>query len=275
MGNSRLTALLAALALCAIALFAAGCGDDDDDGAGGGDGGGGQTLTVGSDVPYPPFEQFGESKTEFTGFDVELVEAVAEKLGREAKFVDTSFDTIFRDLAQGKFDMVASATTITPEREKTVDFSDPYYLAEQAILVKEGSDVKSAEDLADMTVGVQQGTTGQEYVEEETEAGEVRPYPEGPDMVTPLRGGTIDAAVLDIPVAEKLAESQPGIEVSAEIKTGEEYGLVVQQGEEDLLDEVNEALQEIKDDGTLNDLYEKWLEVEAPQELLSATHEPS
>jgi len=275
MGNSRLTALLAALALCAIALFAAGCGDDDDDGAGGGDGGGGQTLTVGSDVPYPPFEQFGESKTEFTGFDVELVEAVAEKLGREAKFVDTSFDTIFRDLAQGKFDMVASATTITPEREKTVDFSDPYYLAEQAILVKEGSDVKSAEDLADMTVGVQQGTTGQEYVEEETEAGEVRPYPEGPDMVTPLRGGTIDAAVLDIPVAEKLAESQPGIEVSAEIKTGEEYGLVVQQGEEDLLDEVNEALQEIKDDGTLNDLYEKWLEVEAPQELLSATHEAS
>ena len=274
MGNSRLTALLAALALCAVAILAAGCGDDDDDSAGGGDGGGG-TLTVGSDVPYPPFEEFGESKTEFTGFDVELVEAVGEKIGREPDFVDTSFDTIFRDLAQGKFEMVASATTITPDREKTVDFSDPYYLAEQAILAKEGSDVKSIEDLSGLTVGVQQGTTGEEYVEEETDAGEVRSYPEGPDMVTPLRGGTIDAAVLDIPVAENLAAAGAGIEVSAEIKTGEEYGLVVPQGEEDLLNEVNEALQELKDDGTLNELYEKWLEVEAPQELLSATHEPS
>jgi polar amino acid transport system substrate-binding protein len=274
MGNSRLTALLAALALCAVAIFAAGCGDDDDDSAGGGDGGGG-TLTVGSDVPYPPFEEFGESKTEFTGFDVELVEAIGEKIDRQPDFVDTSFDTIFRDLAQGKFEMVASATTITPEREKTVDFSDPYYLAEQAILAKEGTDVKSIEDLSGLTVGVQQGTTGEEYVEEETDAGEVRSYPEGPDMVTPLRGGTIDAAVLDIPVAENLAAAGEGIEVSAEIKTGEEYGLVVPQGEEDLLNEVNEALQELKDDGTLNELYEKWLEVEAPQELLSATHEPS
>lgn len=274
MGKSRLMALLAALALCAAALFAAGCGDDDDDGTAGG-GNGGETLTVGSDVPYPPFEEFGKSKTEFTGFDVELVEAVADKIGRKAEFIDTSFDTIFRDLAQGKFDMVASATTITPEREKTVDFSDPYYLAEQAILVKEGSDVKTVEDLKGLTVGVQQGTTGEEFVEEEAEAGEVRSFPEGPDLITPLQGGTIEAAVLDIPVAENLADSQAGFEVSGEIKTGEEYGLVVPQGETDLLNEINEALQEIKDDGTLNELYEKWLEVEAPEELLTATHEPS
>jgi len=266
-------ALLAALALCAAAVFAVGCGDDDDDGGGGA--GGGETLTVGSDVPYPPFEEFGQSKTEFTGFDVELVEAVAEKLDRKAEFIDTSFDTIFRDLAQGKFEMVASATTITPEREKSVDFSDPYYLAEQAILTKAGSDIKSVDDLQGITVGVQQGTTGEEFVEEEAEAGEVRSFPEGPDLITPLQGGTIDAAVLDIPVAENLAKAQDGFEVAGEIKTGEEYGLVVQQGEEDLLSEVNEALQEIKDDGTLNELYEKWLEVEAPEELLTATHEPS
>jgi polar amino acid transport system substrate-binding protein len=274
MGDSPVKALLAALAVMALAVFAAGCGDDDDDGGGGaGDGGG--KITVGSDVPYPPFEEFGQSKTEFTGFDVELVEAVGEKIGRTPEFIDTSFDTIFRDLAQGKFEMVASATTITDEREKTVDFSDPYYLAEQAILVKQGSDVKTVDDLDGITVGAQQGTTGLEFVEEETDAGEVRSYPEGPDMVTPLRAGTIDAAVLDIPVAENLAGSQPDIEVAAEIKTGEEYGLVVSQGEEDLLSEVNDALQELKDDGTLGELYEKWLEVEVPEELLSATHEPS
>jgi polar amino acid transport system substrate-binding protein len=275
MSKPRSYLVVFVFALGAVSLLAAGCGDDDGGDTTGGGGGGGAALTVGSDVPYPPFEEFGESKTEFTGFDVELVEAVAEKLDREPEFIDTSFDTIFRDLAQGKFEMVASATTITDEREETVDFTDPYYLAEQAILVKEGSDVKTVADLDGITVGAQQGTTGEEFVEEETKASEVRSYPEGPDLVTPLNGGTIDAAVLDIPVAENLAASQAGIEVAAEIKTGEEYGLVVQQGEEDLLNEVNEALQEIKDDGTLNELYEKWLEVEAPEELLTATHEPS
>jgi polar amino acid transport system substrate-binding protein len=274
MSKPRSYLVVFVLALGALSLLAVGCGDDDGGDTTGG-GGGGATLTVGSDVPYPPFEEFGDSKTEFTGFDVELVEAVAEKLDREPEFIDTSFDTIFRDLAQGKFEMVASATTITDEREETVDFSDPYYLAEQAILVKEGSDVKTVADLDGITVGAQQGTTGEEFVEEETKASEVRSYPEGPDLVTPLNGGTIDAAVLDIPVAENLAASQPGFEVAAEIKTGEEYGLVVPQGEEELLDEVNEALQEIKDDGTLNELYEKWVEVEAPEELLTATHEPS
>jgi ABC-type amino acid transport substrate-binding protein len=274
MRSTRSSLLIVALALLALPLLAAGCGGGGDETTGGG-GGGGETLTVGSDVPYPPFEEFGKSESEFTGFDVELVEAVAEKLGREAEFIDTSFDTIFRDLAAGKFEMVASSTTITPEREETVDFSDPYYLAQQAILTKKGSDVKTVEDLNGITVGVQQGTTGEEFVEEETEAGEVRSFAQGPDMVTPLDGGTIDAAVLDIPVAENLAKKAPGLEVAAEIKTGEEYGLVVQQGEEELLDEVNEALQEIKDDGTLNELYEKWLEVPVPKELLSATHEPS
>src|SRR6476469_1096298 len=104
-----MSALLAAMAILAVALFAVGCGSSDDDSTGSGGGGGGEVLTIGSDVPYPPFEEFGNSKTEFKGFDIELVEAIAKKIGRTPEFKDTSFDTIFRDLAQGKFDMVASA----------------------------------------------------------------------------------------------------------------------------------------------------------------------
>src|SRR5690349_7211037 len=113
MGRSRQTLFILALALSAIAIIAAGCG-----GGGGSTTGeeGGEKLTVGSDVPYPPFEEFGKTKTEFKGFDVELVEAIGKKIGRTPEFQDTSFDTIFRDLAQGKFEMVASATTITEER---------------------------------------------------------------------------------------------------------------------------------------------------------------
>jgi polar amino acid transport system substrate-binding protein len=264
MSKSRLPASLLALAVGAVALFAAGCG--------GSGGGGGGTLTVGSDVPYPPFEEFGKSKTEFKGFDVELVEAIAAKLGRKVEFQDTSFETIFRDLAQGKFDMVASATTITPEREKTVDFTNPYYLAEQAILVKEGSKIDSVAKLNGATVAVQQGTTGQEFVKKETKPAELRPFPEGPDAVNALKAGTVEAVVIDLPVAQKAVEDSHGLEVSTAIPTEEEYGLVVKQGDKALLNELNEGLKEVEEDGTYTKIYRKWLHREPPKAIFSAKH---
>ena len=267
--KSRVSTLLAALTICALAAFAAGCGSSDDDTTGGG----GEKLTVGSDIPYPPFEQ-GKAPN-YEGFDVELMEAVAERMGREAVFQDTSFDTIFRDLAQGRFEAVASATTITDEREETVDFTNPYYFSEQAILVKDGSDIDSVKGLEGATVGVQQGTTGEEFVEEKGNAGELRPYPQGPDAVNALKSGVLDAVVLDIPVAENAVEAGGGIEISAAIPTEEEYGFVVPQGQEDLLEEMNEALDELKDDGTFTTIYEKWFKRAPTEALLSATHEAS
>ena len=171
---------LVALAVLAIAAFAAGCGSSDDDTTGGGGSGG--TLTVGSDIPYPPFEQ-GKPGS-YTGYDIELMEAIAGKLGRTAEFQDTSFDTIFRDLAQGRFEAVASATTITDDREETVDFTNPYYFSEQAILVKEGSEIDSVEKLSGTTVGVQQGTTGEEFVEEKVDEANSAPSPRAPTRST-------------------------------------------------------------------------------------------
>jgi ABC-type amino acid transport substrate-binding protein len=270
--KSRVSTLLAALTMFAIAIFAVGCGSSDDSTTGGG-GGGSETLTVGSDIPYPPFEQ-GKSPN-YTGFDVELLEAVAENTGREAEFQDTSFDTIFLDLAQGKFDAVASAATITDEREKTVDFTNPYYLSEQAILVEEGSDVDSVEGLSGITVGVQQGTTGQEFLDENGDAGEVRPYPQGPDAVNALKAGTVDAVVMDIPVAENAVNASSGLEVSAAIPTEEEYGFVVAQGDDELLEELNEGLKETIDDGTYAKVYEKWFKHAPPESIATATHKAS
>jgi polar amino acid transport system substrate-binding protein len=274
-GNSRPTVLLAAVAIAALALFAAGCGDDDDNGTTGGGGGGGAKLTVGSDVPYPPFEEFGANKSEFKGFDIELVEALAEKIGRQPEFIDTSFDTIFRDLAQGKFEMVASATTITDEREETVDFTNPYYLpSAQSILVTKGTTgITTAKDLDGKTVGVQQGTTGEEYVEEETDAGEVRTYPQGPDTIPALKAGTIDAVVIDRPVAERAIQKDSGIEISGGIETEEQYGFVVPQGDEELLDELNEALTEVIDSGEYETIYKKWFHKPVPPGVGTTTHE--
>jgi polar amino acid transport system substrate-binding protein len=276
-GNPRLAALLSAVAIAAFALLAAGCGDSDDDGTTGGEGGGGggEALTVGSDVPYPPFEEFGKSKSEFTGFDIELVEAIAEKIGRTPEFKDTSFDTIFRDLAQGKFDMVASATTITDEREETVDFTNPYYLpSAQSIVVKKGeSGLKTDKDLEGLVVGVQQGTTGEEYVEEEVKTKELRTYPQGPDTIPALKAGTIDAVVIDRPVAENIIAADSDLEISGGIETEEQYGFVVQQGDEELLDELNGALKEIIDSGEYETIYKKWFHKPVPPGIGTTTHE--
>lgn len=275
MSKTRLTALLAVFLLAFASLAVAGCGDSDDEttAGGGGGGGGGAPLTVGSDIPYPPFEM-GKAPN-YEGYDVELMEAVAEKLGRTAEFQDTAFDTIFRDLAQGRFEAVASATTITDEREETVDFTNPYYFSEQAILVKEGGDeLEDAEALSGLTVGVQQGTTGEEFVEEQVDADEMRSYPQGPDAVNALKSGVLDAVVIDIPVAENAVEAG-GVEVSAAIPTEESYGFVVPQGEEELLDEMNKALEELKDDGTFTQIYEKWFKRAPTKALLNATHEAS
>jgi len=274
MRKTRLTALMAVLLLALVSAVAVGCGGGSDttgsSGGGGGEGGG-EPLTVGSDIPYPPFEQ-GKSG-EYTGFDIELMEAIGEKIGRTPEFQDTSFETIFRDVQQGKFEAVISAATITEEREKAVDFSNPYYLSEQAVLVKEGSDVESLEDLEGKTVAVQQGTTGQELAKEELGGSEVRPYPEGPDAVNALKAGTVEGVIIDAPVAQNAVEKSGGVEIAEKVPTEEEYGIAVAQGETELLEEINKGLEEVLEDGTYKTIYEKWFKLEPPKAIFSATHE--
>ncbi|HEY0319143.1 MAG TPA: basic amino acid ABC transporter substrate-binding protein [Solirubrobacterales bacterium] len=271
MSKTRLSALFAVLLVAIASLLVAGCGGGGGSTTGGGGGGEEATLTVGSDIPYPPFEQGKPGN--YTGFDVDLMEAIAEKMGRTAEFQDTSFETIFRDVAQGKFEAVISAATITEEREKAVDFSNPYYLSEQAVLVKEGSDIKSLEDLEGKTVGVQQGTTGQELAKEKSGASEIRPYPEGPDAVNALKAGTVEAVIIDAPVAQNAVEKSGGVEIAEKVPTEEEYGIAVAQGETGLLDEINKGLEEVEKDGTYKKIYEKWFHLEPPKAIFSAKHE--
>jgi polar amino acid transport system substrate-binding protein len=273
--RTRFTALLAALAIIAMGAFVAGCGDDDDDG---GDGGGGDLgliqegqLLVGTDTPYPPFE-IGQPPN-ISGYDIEVVNAVAENLGLEVTYQDTSFDTIFRDLSQGKFDAVVAATTITPEREQKVDFSDPYYAADQALVVTPGSDIATVEDLAGATVGAQDGTTGEAYANDETDASDVRGFPEGPDAIQALKAGQVDATIIDQPVAQDALEKEGGIEIPTIIPTGELYGIPFAQDNDALRERVNEALKELKDDGTFDELYQKYFKIAPPEAVLTGTND--
>jgi ABC-type amino acid transport substrate-binding protein len=274
MRKTRLTALFAVLLLALASVVAIGCGGGSETTGGGSEtsaGGGGEPLTVGSDIPYPPFEQGKPGN--YTGFDVELMEAIGEKIGREPEFQDTSFETIFRDVGQGKFDAAMSAATITEEREKAVDFSNPYYLSEQAVLVKEGSPIKSLEDLEGKTVAAQQGTTGLELAKEEIGGSEIRPYPEGPDAINALKAGTVEGVIIDAPVAQHAVEEGGGIEIVEKVATEENYGIAVAQGETELLEEINKGLEEVEKDGTYTKIFTKWFHAPPPKAVFSATHE--
>jgi ABC-type amino acid transport substrate-binding protein len=289
MTKIRPAALFAALLLAIAALVVAGCGggsssssssstsEESSEGSGGAaeEAEGGEEeageevekLTVGSDIPYPPFEQKA-SGGGYTGFDVELMEAIGEEIGREAEFIDSSFETIFRDVAQGKFEAVMSAATITPEREKVVAFSDPYYLSEQAILVKEGSSIKGLADLKGLTVGAQQGTTGLELGKEKAEAGELRPYPEGPDAINALKAGTVEAVIIDAPVAANAVEETGGIEVAEKVPTEESYGIAVAKEDTELIEQINEGLSATVKNGKYAKVYEKWFHEAPPKAFL-------
>jgi len=271
--KTRIWSLLV-LAIGLIAAFAvAGCGDDDSTSGDGTTAAGDVqtitegTLTVGTDTPYPPFE-IGQPPN-ISGFDIDLVSAIAEEIGLTPEYTDTSFDTIFRDTANGQFDLAAAASTITPAREKVVTFSEPYYEAQQALVVPEGSDIASVDDLSGAIVGAQDATTGETYGNEETDASEVRGFPEGPDAIAAAATEQVDAAIIDLPVAVEAVEKQGGIEIVEEIPTEEFYGFAMPKDNTGLHDAVNEAMATLAEDGTLTDLYQEYFQTDPPESILS------
>ena len=283
--NRRLLLFFLTALLLLVGTALAACGDDDDDDGGGGgasttgttaeadldlikDG----TLTVASDIPYPPFEQ--GDPPDYEGFDIELINEVATRLGLETEIKDLPFDALLQGQGGGRYDVAIAATTITPAREKKIDFSDPYFNAEQSLLVRKDGDIKSIDDVtSDTIIGAQDATTGETYANENTDA-DVRPFQETDDAYQALENGQVDAVMNDLPSTESVAEDNPDLEVVETFDTGEEYGIIFGQDQDALLEQVNGALQEIKDDGTLDELYKKWFSKAAPKSLLTATHEP-
>ena len=218
------------------------------------------TLTVCSDVPYPPFEDFDKSSpTGFKGFDIDIVSEIAERLDLELEVKDSSFDALQsgQALNAGQCDLAASAMTITEDREKNLDFSDGYYDSEQSLLVPTGSDIASIDDLDGKKVGVQQGTTGKAYAEENVSGAEIISFPSDAEMFQAIKGGQVDALLQDLPV--NLDHTKDGdFEVVETYKTDEQYGFAIKQGNTQLLEDVNQALQEMRDDGTYDEIYDKY-----------------
>jgi len=265
----KLRAISSVLAAAVLGLGLTACGSDDAGDAGTDSGGGAETeasgpeliaegsLTVCSDVPYPPFEDFDTgSPSGFTGFDIDIVSAIAEGLEVELVVRDSGFESLQsgQALNAGQCDLAASAMTITEEREANLDFSDGYYDSEQSLLVAEGSDIASIEDLDGMQVGVQQGTTGKAYTEENAANAEIVSFPSDAEMYTAIKAGQVDALLQDLPVNLDHA-NDGGFEVVETYPTDEQYGFVIKKGNTALVDAVNEQLTVMRDDGSYDEIY--------------------
>jgi len=266
--TTRLTRTLLAGAGLVLAATLTGCGSDSGDGDDGDTGTGSSTgavqtleegtLKVCSDVPYNPFDIL-EGDT-FTGFDGDLVTEIAKGLDLDLQAQDSGFDGLQSGLSlnSGQCDLVASAMTITEDRQKKLDFTDGYYDSKQSLLVPTGSDIASIDDLAGKKVGVQQGTTGKSYTEENAPEGtNIISFPQDSDMYNAIKAGQVDALLQDFPV-NYAHEQDGGFEIVEEYDTGEEYGFAVKKGNTSLRDAVNEQLQELRDNGTYDKIYDEY-----------------
>lgn len=262
----RRTRILAATTATAGLVLVAGCSSDDDGGSGTKTAAGGVELvkagqlTTCTHLPYPPFQS--EIDGEVQGFDVSLIDLVAEDLGVQQEILDTPFENFKTGafLNSGECDLAAAGMTITEERKKNVDFSDPYFEATQALLVDKDSGIGSLADAKGKKVGAQAQTTGEDYAK--SQGLDPVSFESSDAVLNGLRTGQVDAVVIDYPVVQgwlKDKANADAFSVAEQINTGEQYGFTVKKGNAKLLAAVNKALADAKADGTYKEIYEKWI----------------
>jgi lysine-arginine-ornithine-binding protein len=217
-------------------------------------------LIVGTEPTFPPFE-FVDEKNQVVGFDIDIANELSKRLGVKLEIVNLPFDSLIPALLQGKIDLIIAGMTITEERAKVVDFSKPYFEANQAIVVrKDGKfEPKKLEELVGKKVAVQLGTTGDLVVSEINGVQVVR-FQKFTDAFLELQNGRVNAVVLDEAPAKAYVKKFPKFLISAVVNTGETYGIAVKKGNKELLNFVNQTLDILKSSGTYNKLIQKWFE---------------
>ena len=212
-------------------------------------------LTMATNAEFPPFEYL--EGTEIVGADVDMAKALAEKLGLELEITNIDFDAALTGAATGKYDVAIAGITATDERKNNMNFSDDYYTASQAIIVTSESDIAGKDDLAGKVIACQEGTTGEQFLLDNEY--EIQSFKTGSEAVSALTTGKVDAVVIDNAVAKALSEQQNGATVVLdEALTEEAYAIALQLGNDDLTAKINDALAELKADGTLAEIFEKY-----------------
>ena len=220
----------------------------------------GKVYTVATDNAYVPFEYLDEESGELVGFDIDLITALAEEAGIEIEFETLEFAGIVAGLGSGKFDIGIAGMTITEERKENIDFTQPYYEAGLILAVTEenADEIQSIDDVDGKVVATRQGSTSQEYLEENTDA-TAEAFPEIVEAYQNVLAGRADAVLYDLPNVQYYSEKEAGGELITvgEKLTGEDYGIGFPKGSE-LRDKIDEALTTLKENGTYDDIYEEW-----------------
>lgn len=234
-----------------------------------------ETLNIGAYPNNPPFE-FKNASGTFEGFEVEVATEAAKRAGLTVNIADYGFQALFSAIASKRIDVAISSITITPERLKTLSFTQPYYDSDMGIAVKDGSPIKAIADLKGKTVGVLSGSTGEKWAKEHQASdgiADVKGYNTQQDVLLDLNAGRIDAVVSDVPGMQYAFSKMKGMNVAIRIKTGEEYGLMLAK-DSPFLGKLNDALTAMKKDGTLAAIHKKWFGSDAPAGSSTVTEKP-
>lgn len=218
-------------------------------------------LIMSTNAAFPPYEMTTDSG-EFEGIDIETAQAIADKLGLELQIDDMDFDAALLAVQQGKADMVMAGVTVTDERQNVMDFTDSYATGIQSIIVKEDSDIASVDDLAGKKIGTQRGTTGYLYCSDDFGDENVVAYDNGLTAVQMLNNGQVDCVVIDNAPAKEFIAANPGLKLLDTAYVEESYAIGVGKGNTELKDAINTALEELKADGTLQAIVDKYITAE-------------
>jgi len=219
-----------------------------------------EVIKMGTNAAFPPYE-FKEGE-KFVGIDVEIAEAIAAKLGMKLEIVDMEFDSIITSVNQGEVDFGMAGMTVTEERLEEVDFTSSYATGVQVVIVAEGSDIKSLDDLEGKKIGVQLGTTGDIYASDDFGSDNVVQYGKGADAVIALKGGDVDAVIIDNEPAKAFVAENGGLKILETEYAIEDYAIAIKKGNTELLDKINAALEELTADGTIDAIISKYISAE-------------
>ena len=242
--------ILSAAAVFVLAgSMLAGCGSSSSDE---------NTLVMATNATFPPYEYV--EGDEIVGIDPEIAAAIADELGMELQIEDVDFDSIVAGVASGKYDMSMAGMTVDPDRLESVNFSDSYATGIQSIIVKEGSPIQSVDDLSSSTkIGVQQGTTGAQYAADDYGQDAVVNFNKGADAVQALVTDKVDCVIIDNEPAKSFVEANPGLKILDTEYAVEDYAICVAKDNDELLDKINDALAKLKEDGTVDEIINKYI----------------
>ena len=218
-------------------------------------------LHMATNAAFPPYEMTTDDGG-FEGIDVEIATAIAEKLGYELVVDDMDFSSILTAVQGGKSDIAMAGLTVTEERKQNVDFTDSYAKGVQSIIVPEGSDIKSVDDLEGKKIGTQEGTTGFIYCSDDYGDENVVAYTNGAMAVEALKAGKVDCVVIDNNPAKAFVEKNEGLTILDTAYVEEDYAIAVSKDNPDLLEAVNAALVELIEDGTVQEIVDKYIAAE-------------